>query len=95
MKQTNYFEMDILAVFHFRDGRNVFTGLIKEGTSLKDGAKVTIFVDGEPREIVQVNTMFTTPPPPDGRQSLSTYDHVSLTMEFVEKHNCKLIEVKN
>ncbi|MGL6341262.1 MAG: hypothetical protein ACRC80_19235, partial [Waterburya sp.] len=88
------FEMNISAVFHFKDGRSVFTGLIKDGTALENGEKVKIVVDGEQKQVVEVHTMFTTPPSPNGQQSLSTNDKVFLTKELVEKHNCKLVGIK-
>ena len=92
---NNNFEMNIATLFNFRDGRNVFVGLVKEGASIKDGAKVKIVVDGEEKETIQIHTMFVTPPPTNNQKSLSTHEPVSLTKEIVEKHDCRLIGIKN
>ena len=94
MKKTQDFEMDILAVFHFKDGRNVFGGMIKNDNCPINRTKVNLVIDGQPQKTIEVDAMLTTPPSPDGRRSVSTYDQVNLTQEFVEKHDCKLVEVE-
>jgi sulfate adenylyltransferase subunit 1 (EFTu-like GTPase family) len=91
---NNNFEMSIAALFHFKDGNNVFVGSIKEGTTLKNGEKVKIVVDGKETETIEINTMFVTPPPPNNQKSLSTYNEISLTKELVKKYDCRLIGIE-
>ncbi|WP_036480050.1 hypothetical protein [Myxosarcina sp. GI1] len=93
--KDNY-EMDIKAVFHLSRGTTAIVGNLK-GYETKRiiGSKAQLFVDGKPQTTIELYETIFDRPTKDNLRSLETYDKVELTQNFVEKHNCRLVEVKN
>ena len=92
------YEMEIKDIFRLSSGTTAFGGVIK-GSQRKRiiNSKAQLIVDGKPQIILtglsepHLNRLALAR---NDLRALETLDNVDLTREFINKHSCKLVEVK-
>jgi hypothetical protein len=94
MSAMTPFEMKIIELFHFADGRTVLVGPIEGNVKFIRPCKCELLVDGVPRSVIQIEgEMITDRGLPEGYRSISTRDAVSLDRQLLSTSECLLRSV--
>lgn len=92
----NNYKMDITGVFHLSRGKTAIAGKVKGyETQRIINSKAQLVVNGKPQTIITglYETIFDRPTR-NGLRALETSDSIDLTQDFVDTHDCKLVEVE-
>ena len=87
--------MDIAGIFKLSRGVTAFVGNISGQKNMIMGSKAMLVVDGKPCETIdKLNEAITNKPTKNDYRSLETSNRINLTQDFVNNHECKLIEIQ-
>jgi hypothetical protein len=91
MNNTLEFEMRIVDLFKFSDGRTVFVGPITGSINFVRSCNCQLIVDGTAQGTIQIESeMIPDGQHPEGHRSLSTREPVPLVRETVLASECLL-----
>jgi hypothetical protein len=91
MNTPTAFEMKIVEMFRFSDGRTVFVGPIETDAQFLGACRCELVVDGVSRSVVSIEgEMMPDRQHEEGYRSLSTTDAVALERHTIEKSECRL-----
>ena len=94
MKTATSFEMTIVDLFRFSDGRTVFVGRIDGEAKFIRPCRCELRVDGVLRSVIQLEgEMMPDRNSPEGYRSVSTRDSVSLDRQLLSTSKCHLKSV--
>lgn len=91
MAKNSRFEMQIVDLFQFRDGRAVFVGRISSSAPVIGACTCRLLVDGVERATIHVEgEMIPNGTHPEGHRSVSTTEPVPLDRQTVLSSKCSL-----
>ena len=91
MTTQTVFEMRIVDMFRFADGRTVFVGSVTDGPPFIRPCRCSLVVDGTQRAVIGLEgEMVPDRRHPEGYRSVSTRDETNLSEAEVKAGNCRL-----
>ncbi|MEA1950932.1 MAG: hypothetical protein U9N87_06075 [Planctomycetota bacterium] len=91
MNTVTTFEMKIVEMFRFSDGRTVFVGPIETNASFLGACRCELVVDGVSTSIINIEgEMMPDHQHEKGYRSLSSLDAVDLESDAIQKSDCRL-----
>src|SRR5207302_764843 len=90
MNAMTPFEMKIIELFRFADGRTVFVGPIQGNVQFIRPCRCELLVDGVPRSVIQIEGEMIPNRTPEGYRSVSTRDTVCLERQLLSTSECHL-----
>ena len=86
--------MDIVGIFQLSRGVTAFVGNVSGHRNMIMGSKAMLVVDGKSCETIdKLNEAITNKPTKNNYRSLETPNRINLTQDFINNHECKLIEI--
>lgn len=78
MSVVTGFEMKIVDIFHFADGRTVFVGKVDRDTRYIRPCQCELLINGIPKAVIQIEgEMMPDGTSPEGLRSVSTRDPIA------------------
>jgi hypothetical protein len=85
------FEMKVVDVFRFADGRTVFFGHIKTTANFIGPCACELLVDGNREATLRLEGEIVPDPlPADGSRVLCTRDQIGIVQKDAQVHDCRL-----
>lgn len=86
--------MDIVGIFQLSRGTTAFVGNIEGRENMIVGSKALLIVDGKPYgNVDELNEAITNKRTNNNYRSLETHKQINLTQDFIDKHQCQLVEL--
>ncbi len=91
MNMMTCFELKMVDLFRFADGRTVLVGPVEGDVKFIRSCKCELLVDGVPKSIIHIEgEMMPDRASPEGYRSVWTRDAVSLDRKLLSTSECRL-----